>query len=201
MTTGTEHTVQSWSMPYKYRAIVHSPHSCSAGILQGTVDWASPSPAVRTTHPACVCVNVGKKYTVQESNPAHAFRGGNNGRCLQYDGTAVTMQQIRQVSGFAQRWRSTHTTPLNVIRQEQIAFGYLVKQKWTEEVNTGFSPNYLHTYLLLEKLTGSQLVKKFQAFYGTRRFITALISARHMSLSWARSIHSMPPTPFLKIHL
>jgi len=42
-----------------------------------------------------------------------------------------------------------------------------VKQKWTEEVGTGFTPNYLHTYLLLEKLTGSQLVKKFQAFYGT----------------------------------
>ena len=63
-------------MPYKYRAIEHSPHSRSAGLLQGTVDWASPSPAVRTTHPACVCVNAGKKYTVQESNPAHAFRGG-----------------------------------------------------------------------------------------------------------------------------
>jgi len=27
LTTSTEHTVQSWSMPYKYRAIVHSPHS------------------------------------------------------------------------------------------------------------------------------------------------------------------------------
>jgi hypothetical protein len=43
---------------------------------------------------------------------------------------------------------------------------------------------YLLTYLLtpystvlLEKLTGSQLVKKFRAFYGTRRFITALKSA------------------------
>ena len=27
-------------------------------------------------HPACVCVIAGKKYTVQESNPAHTFRGG-----------------------------------------------------------------------------------------------------------------------------
>ena len=63
-------------MPYKYRAIVHSPHSRSAGILQGTVDWASPSPVVRTTHPACFCVVAGRKYTVQESNPAHTFRGG-----------------------------------------------------------------------------------------------------------------------------
>jgi hypothetical protein len=37
--------------------------------------------------------------------------------------------------------------------------------------------------VLLEKLTGRQLVKKFPAFYGTRRFITALTRARHLSLS------------------
>jgi len=37
--------------------------------------------------------------------------------------------------------------------------------------------------VLLEKLTGSQLVKKFLAFYGTRKFITAFTSARHLSLS------------------
>ena len=61
---------------------------------------------------------------------------------------------------------------------------------------------YLFTYLLtpwsrvlLENLTGSQLVKKFPAFYGTRRFITAFTAARHLSLSWARSIHSMTPHP------
>ena len=47
--------------------------------------------------------------------------------------------------------------------------------------------------VLFEKLTGSQLVKNFPAFYGTRRFITAFTSARHMSLSWARSVQSMPP--------
>ena len=37
--------------------------------------------------------------------------------------------------------------------------------------------------VLLEKLTGSQPVKKFPAFYGTRRFISAFTSARHPSLS------------------
>jgi hypothetical protein len=37
--------------------------------------------------------------------------------------------------------------------------------------------------VLLEKLTSLQLVKKFPAFYGTRRFITALTSARNLSLS------------------
>jgi hypothetical protein len=46
-----------------------------------------------------------------------------------------------------------------------------------------------------EKLTGLQLVKKFPAFYRTRRFITAFTSARHLSLSWARSIQSIPPHP------
>ena len=61
---------------------------------------------------------------------------------------------------------------------------------------------YLLTYLLtpcsrvlLEKLAGSQPIKKFPAFYGTRRFITAFTSARHLSLFWARSIQSMPPHP------
>jgi hypothetical protein len=37
--------------------------------------------------------------------------------------------------------------------------------------------------LLLEKLTGSQLVKEFPSFYGTRRFITTFTSARHLPLS------------------
>jgi hypothetical protein len=37
--------------------------------------------------------------------------------------------------------------------------------------------------VLLEKLTGLQLVKKFSAFYETRRFITAFTRARHLSLS------------------
>jgi len=37
--------------------------------------------------------------------------------------------------------------------------------------------------VLLEKLIGLQLVKKFPAFHGTRRFITALTSVRHLSLS------------------
>ena len=61
---------------------------------------------------------------------------------------------------------------------------------------------YLLTYLLapwyrvlLEKLTGLQLVKKFPAFYGTRRFITALTSVRHPSLFWACPIQSTYPHP------
>ena len=61
---------------------------------------------------------------------------------------------------------------------------------------------YLFTYslnpwsrVLLEKLTGSWLVKKFPAFYGTRKFITAFTCARHPSLPSASSILSIPPHP------
>ena len=43
--------------------------------------------------------------------------------------------------------------------------------------------------VLLQKLTGLQLVKKFPALYGTRRFITALISI------WASPIQSIYPHP------
>ena len=40
-----------------------------------------------------------------------------------------------------------------------------------------------------------QLVKKFPAFHGTRRFITVLTSVRHLSLSWASPIQSIYPHP------
>jgi len=62
--------------------------------------------------------------------------------------------------------------------------------------------SYLLTYLLtpwcrvlLEKLTGLQLVKKFPAFHGTRMFITAITSVRHLSLSWASPSQSIYPHP------
>ena len=49
--------------------------------------------------------------------------------------------------------------------------------------------------VLLQKLTGLQLVKKFPAFHATQRFITALTSVRHLSLSWASPIQSIYPHP------
>ena len=49
--------------------------------------------------------------------------------------------------------------------------------------------------VLLQELNGLQLVKKFPAFYGTRRFITALTSVHHLSLSWASPIQSTYPHP------
>ena len=65
-----------------------------------------------------------------------------------------------------------------------------------------FIETELFTYLLtplcrvlLEKLTCLQLVKKFPAFHGTWRFITALTSVRQLSLSWASPIQSTYPHP------
>jgi hypothetical protein len=85
---------------------------------------------------------------------------------------------------------------------EWVLFIYLFTHSLTHSLTN------LLTYLLtpwgrvlLEKLTGSQLVKKFPAFYGNLRFITAFTSVRHLSLFWVRPIKSIPPIPLLKIHL
>ena len=48
--------------------------------------------------------------------------------------------------------------------------------------------------VLLEKITGLQLVKKFPVFHGTRRFITALTSVRQ-----PYPVH-IPTSHLLKIH-
>jgi hypothetical protein len=50
----------------------------------------------------------------------------------------------------------------------------------------------LHVTVLPKKLTGPQLINQFPAFYGIRRFITALTNARHLSVYWAKSVQSIP---------
>ena len=58
---------------------------------------------------------------------------------------------------------------------------------------------YLLTYSMVQSPSWEasclQLVKKFPASYGTRRFITAFTSFRHQSLSWASPIQSSYPQP------
>ena len=54
--------------------------------------------------------------------------------------------------------------------------------------------------ILPANLTGPKLLKKFSAFYETRRLIAAYITACHLALSWARSIQSVPPSHFFKIN-
>jgi len=51
---------------------------------------------------------------------------------------------------------------------------------------------------VLQKLTGLQLVRKFPAVYGTRKFITAITGTHHPSLFSGRSIQSMPPIQLLE---
>jgi len=82
------------------------------------------------------------------------------------------------------RWVVNATPTLPYPREGQIEYSYLL--------------TYLLTpwcIVLLEKLTGLQLVKKFPAFHGTRRVITALTSVHHLSLSWASPIQSIYPHP------
>ena len=56
--------------------------------------------------------------------------------------------------------------------------------------------------VLLEKLTGFAANQEIPRIYGTRRFITAFKSARHLSLFWARLVQSsslpirLPEEPF-----
>ena len=68
------------------------------------------------------------------------------------------------------------------------------------ELAVTICPPLSETYLLtpwcrvlLEKLTGLQLVKKFPAFHGTQRFITTFTNVRQLSLSWASPIQSIYP--------
>ena len=90
-----------------------------------------------------------------------------------------------------------------------VSFTSLFWKRYIKLGSVRYPYKVLITYLptprnsvVLEKLTGFQLVKKFPAFYVTRRFVTAFTTTRHLSLSWASSIQVHIPTSyFLKIHL
>ena len=75
--------------------------------------------------------------------------------------------------------RRTGLSPQHMTKPRHVSFPYLLTP-WCR--------------VLLEKLTGLQLVI-FPAFYGPRRFIAALTSVRHLSLSWASPIQSIYPHP------
>ena len=70
---------------------------------------------------------------------------------------------------------------------------------WTFDLLTQLL-TYIHTYLLtswsriiLEKLTGSQLSKKFSAFYGTQRFVNVFTTAGYLSLAVPDESNPCPP--------
>ena len=58
---------------------------------------------------------------------------------------------------------------------------------------------YLHTYSMEQSTSGEadrfSPSQEIPIFFGTRKFIIAFSSARHLSLSWASSIQSIPPRP------
>ena len=49
--------------------------------------------------------------------------------------------------------------------------------------------------MILEYPISNTIISIFHTFHGTRRFITALTSVRHLSLSWASPIQSIYPHP------
>jgi len=83
----------------------------------------------------------------------------------------------------------------------QVTWKKILGPTWGDFLILSLSHIYnILTYLLTplcrvlrEKVTGLQLVKKFPAFHGTRRFITALTSVRQLSLSWVSPIQSIYP--------
>jgi len=72
--------------------------------------------------------------------------------------------------------------------------------EWTTFVHCVATCDTNDCRFLLEKLTSSQLVKKFHSFYETRRFIIAFTRAHYLSLSWARSSSPCPTPHFPNIH-
>jgi len=71
-----------------------------------------------------------------------------------------------------------HQIMSNICKQ----FSWQTVLAWYSSNNIKYAWLLTSWRIHLEKLTGSQLVKKFPAFYGTRRFITAFTRARHVSL-------------------
>ena len=127
------------------------------------------------------------------------------------NGTWILRTDFRRFFKYQFSWKSVQWEQSYCIRTDgrtgshdeaNIAFRNFA----TAPANSATILTYLHTYLLthlltpwcrvlLEKLTGLQLVKKFPAFHGTQMFITALTRFRHLSLSWASPIQSIYPQP------
>jgi hypothetical protein len=80
-----------------------------------------------------------------------------------------------------------------------ITANWKIQHKWTH----GILLNYFLTprsRVLLEKLTGSQLVKKFPAFYGARMSITTFQVPATCPYPEPDQSSPSPPTYFLNIH-
>jgi hypothetical protein len=74
---------------------------------------------------------------------------------------------------------------------------FCVTNRWSLFVSVYCVPSMnwltLWSWALLKRPPVVRPLDSFPAFYGTRRFITTFTRALHVSLSWARPIHSTPP--------
>jgi hypothetical protein len=84
--------------------------------------------------------------------------------------------------------------PVKIFNFKELSYFSMASKSVTNKASVTYLLNAWST-AFLEKLTGYQLVKKFPTFCGTQRIITAFTNARHLSLSWASLIQSMPPHP------
>ena len=90
--------------------------------------------------------------------------------------------------------KKEHNNPKNASYPlVQIIFHLLLKNKKNKIYLTYLLTSWRR--VLLEKLTGLQLVKKFPAIHGSRTFIFPLTNVRHLSLSWGSPIQSIYPHP------
>ena len=79
----------------------------------------------------------------------------------------------------------TNSTAFQKIAEPIVSFWYFIKFSTYVETQQSILTCLLTPWsrVLLEKLTGFAANKKFPAFYGTRKFVTVLTSARHLFLS------------------
>jgi hypothetical protein len=96
--------------------------------------------------------------------------------------------------------RNSFSNPCRLKDEEAKPLSERCKQEeflslWYKGIKINLFTYLLHWTVLLDKLTVLQLVKKFPSFYGTRKFINPFTSARHLFLSSASSIQSIPPHP------
>jgi hypothetical protein len=88
--------------------------------------------------------------------------------------------------------------PLHLDNSNYSSFRFMLRYPKNIKINLVIHNTWILTpwsRVLLEKLTGSAASQEIPRIYGTRKFITILTSARHLTLSWARSIQSPQPPP------